>query len=43
MKFEDNLDNSLSNYNCNLEDIMTTVTPVSGYDRQQRLFNIHCK
>lgn len=35
-KFEDNLDNSLSNYNCNLEDIMTTASPIPGYDRQQR-------
>ncbi|XP_023298533.2 J domain-containing protein DDB_G0295729 [Lucilia cuprina] len=34
-KFEDNLDNSLSNYNCNLEDIMTTASPIPGYDRQQ--------
>ncbi|XP_013103748.1 WD repeat-containing protein DDB_G0292056 [Stomoxys calcitrans] len=34
-KFEDNLDNSLSNYNCNLDDIMTTASPIPGYDRQQ--------
>ncbi|XP_073834999.1 uncharacterized protein isoform X2 [Musca autumnalis] len=34
-KFEDNLDNSLSNYNCNLDDIMTSASPIPGYDRQQ--------
>uniref|UniRef100_A0A1B0AEF5 Uncharacterized protein n=1 Tax=Glossina pallidipes TaxID=7398 RepID=A0A1B0AEF5_GLOPL len=32
-KYENTLDNSLSNYNCNFEDIMTT--PIPSYDRQQ--------
>lgn len=32
-KYENTLDNSLSNYNCNFEDIMTT--PIPNYDRQQ--------
>lgn len=41
-KFEDNLDNSLSNYNCNLDDIMTTASPIPGYDRQQRYVSQFC-